>query len=42
MIKEKGLNIIVSKGNQKNRTSETNDVPIDLNNKGIGPIKNCI
>ena len=27
---------------KKNKTSETNDVPIDLNNKGIGPIKELV
>ena len=26
----------------KNKTSETNEVPIDFNNKGIGPIKELI
>ena len=27
---------------KQNNTSETNDVPIDLNNKGIGPIKELV
>ena len=40
--KKKDFNIIVLKVKLKNDPSETNKVPIDLNNKGIGPIKELV